>query len=103
NTLLFMLSLIPFTTGWMGENNFATLPVAAYAVNLTLCALAFYFLQTNIVRGQAMQGPMFEALKKQERKGYISLIMYISAIPCAFYFPMFCAFVFGATAIMWII
>ena len=47
--LLFFLSLIPFSTGWMGENHFAHLPVAAYGVNLLFCAIAYYILQRWIM------------------------------------------------------
>src|SRR5437667_10122327 len=47
--LLFWLSLVPFTTGWMGENHFDELPVAIYAINLLLCGIAYYILQKTIM------------------------------------------------------
>ena len=47
--LLFCLSLVPFTTGWMGENHFAQLPVLLYALNLALAGLAYYVLQSVVL------------------------------------------------------
>src|SRR5215218_11255320 len=81
--LLFWLSLVPFTTGWMGENHFAPTPAALYGVVLLMAAIAYYILQQLII---ASQGPD-SILKKAVRgdwKGKLSPLIYITAIPMAF-------------------
>lgn len=101
--LLFFLSLIPFSTAWMGENHFHKIPVALYAVNLLLCAIAFYILQKTIMSHYTKTSKLIEALKKQEKKGIISLLIYIISIPCAFLYPLISALLFVIVSIMWII
>jgi uncharacterized membrane protein len=101
--LLFMLSLIPFTTAWMGENDFSTIPVALYAVNLLFCAIAFYLLQLAIMSNHQQSSKLIEALKKQKRKGIISLFIYIAAIACAFIHPLISGVLIVFTAILWVI
>jgi uncharacterized membrane protein len=101
--LLFMLSLIPFTTGWMGENHFANIPVAIYALNLLLCAIAFYFLQKTIMAQVPNDSSLVIALKKQEVKGFISVFFYIGAIIGALYYPLISGILIGFTAILWLI
>src|SRR5687767_8796332 len=81
--LLFWLSLVPFTTGWMGENHFAAWPSALYGVVLLLAAIAYYILQQTII---ASQGPD-SLLKKavgSDWKGKVSPLFYAVAIPMAF-------------------
>ena len=99
---LFCLSLIPFSTGWMGHNHFAKLPVAVYAVNLLLCAIAFNILQKIIMSHYTHSTKLIEALKKQSTKGTISLILYIVSIPCAFFYPFVSALIFVIIAVMWV-
>ncbi|MBC7682202.1 MAG: DUF1211 domain-containing protein [Ferruginibacter sp.] len=82
NHLLFWLSLVPFTTGWMGENHFAALPVAVYAFNLMLCAFAFVVLQAKIVRVHGDAGVLAQALGP-DTKGKVSLVFYFLSIPLA--------------------
>jgi uncharacterized membrane protein len=101
--LLFSLSLIPFTTGWMGENHFDNVPVSVYGMNLLLCAIAFYFLQVSIMKHHTHTTKLIEALKKQEKKGIISLLLYVVSIVCAFWFPIISAAIFIGTAIWWVI
>jgi len=101
--LLFCLSLIPFSTGWMGENHFDKIPVAVYAMNLFLCAIAFYILQKVIIYHYMHSSKLIEALKKQDRKGMISLIIYLISVPIAFFYPIISALLFVLIAIMWII
>jgi len=101
--LLFFLSLIPFSTGWMGENHFDKVPVAVYAINLLLCAIAFYTLQNAIVPHATHNPSLIEALKKQEKKGIISLLLYSSSIFTAFYYPIVSLAIFVFTAILWVI
>lgn len=102
-SLLFFLSLIPFTTGWMGENHFDNLPVAVYAVNLLGCAVTYFILQEVIIADATLSNRVVEALEKQKKKGLISLFMYIAAIPCAFFYPVISAIMFALVSIMWII
>lgn len=102
-TLLFFLSLIPFTTAWMGENHFENIPVMVYAINLLFCAIAFYLLQTSIMSHYTHSSKLIEALKKQEKKGYLSLFLYIISIPCGYYLPWLAAGLFAFTAIIWLI
>jgi uncharacterized membrane protein len=101
--LLFALSLIPFTTGWMGENDFARLPVAVYAMNLLLCAVTYYILQTVIMKHHTYASQMAEALKKQEKKGITSLILYVVSIIAAFIYPLVSGIIFVTIAVMWVI
>lgn len=102
-SLLFFLSLIPFSTGWMGEHHLETVPVATYAVNLCLCAIGFYFLQLVIIASLHESSALSEALKKQEKKGIFSLVIYLASIGIAFYKPLISEGLFVVTAIMWII
>jgi uncharacterized membrane protein len=101
--LLFWLSVIPFTTAWMGENHFDQLPVAVYAINLLCCAIAYYFLQQTIMAHYTHSTKLSEALKKQEKKGYASLGMYILSIVFAFILPVVSAILFVTVAVWWII
>lgn len=101
--LLFWLSLIPSTTGWMGENHFENLPVALYAVNLMLCAVAYFILQKSIIAHHTYPENLAVAMKKQEKKGMLSLVMYIAAIPLAFVHAGISELIFIAVAILWVI
>lgn len=101
--LLFWLSLIPVTTGWMGENHFPNLPVAVYGSNLLLCGVAYTILQKTIMAHYIHETKLSEALKKQETKGFISMIAYTISIPLAFYYPLISAVLFVFVAAMWVI
>lgn len=81
--LLFWLSLIPFTTGWMGENHFAPAPVALYGVVLLFAAIAFRILQQLIINSQGQDSVLKKAIGS-DWKGKLSLIVYAIAIPMAF-------------------
>jgi TMEM175 potassium channel family protein len=81
--LLFWLSLIPFSTGWIGRNNFAPLPTAVYGGVLLLCAISYEVLQRSIITAQGAQSRLKEAIGS-DAKGYASLAMYAVAIPLAF-------------------
>ena len=101
--LLFWLSLIPFATGWMGTNHFATNPVAVYAILLFICGLSFTILQNSIMRNHQFDAAMNEALRKANIKGYFSIAGYSSAIFFAFFYPIVSCTLFVAVAIMWIV
>src|ERR1700738_260116 len=81
--LLFWLSLVPFITGWMGENHFAPLPTAAYGVVLLLSGVAFSILTRLIVAAQDPDSPLKAAIGS-DLKGRISMMLYVAAIPLAF-------------------
>jgi uncharacterized membrane protein len=81
--LLFWLSLLPFATGWMGENHFARLPTALYGLALLLAAVAYYLLQKAIIKQQGAHGALARALGG-DFKGKASLILYLAGIGSAF-------------------
>ena len=80
--LLFWLSLMPFSTGWMGENHFAPLPVAVYAFDLLMCAMAFLLLQHSIIRLHGDESVLSDAVGG-DIKGKVSLASYVISIPLA--------------------
>ena len=82
--LLFWLSLVPFTTGWMGENHFAPLPTALYGAVLLMAAIAYWLLQRLII---ASQGPdsLLRRAVGGDWKGKLSPLAYLAAIPLAFW------------------
>src|SRR5437762_9815945 len=81
--LLFWLSLVPFVTGWMGENHFAAVPTAVYGVVMLLAAIAYYVLQTTIIRHQGAHSKLASAIGG-DVKGRMSPLLYAAAIPLSF-------------------
>lgn len=100
--LLFWLSLIPFATGWMGENNFATIPVALYGVVLWLSGLAFYIMVHLLMAHHGKDSLLTEAIGR-DVKGLRSLYIYTAAIPLAFVSPWIAFALYVIVAIMWFI
>src|SRR5690606_5564433 len=84
--LLFWLSLIPFVTGWMGENHFTPAPAAMYGVVLLMAAVAWLILQRLIVRSQGTDSLLKKAIGN-DWKGKLSFSLYLTAIPVAFWLP----------------
>src|SRR5689334_7062343 len=80
--LLFWLSLVPFTTAWMGENHFAAVPTAVYGAVLLLAAVAYFVLQRTIIRSQGPHSVLAAAVGR-DRKGKVSPVLYAAAIPAA--------------------
>src|SRR5438445_11943224 len=78
--LLFWLSLVPFVTGWMGENHFSALPTALYGVVLLLCAIAYYLLQGAILRAEGPDSLLATAVGA-DFKGKLSQLCYAMSIP----------------------
>lgn len=101
--LLFWLSLIPFATGWMGENHFETNTVALYGVVLLLCGVAYYILQDVVQKNSHDINALRIAFKMSTQKGIISLVAYIAAIPLAFVHEYISFAIFILTSIMWLI
>src|ERR1700761_625756 len=81
--LLFWLSLVPFTTAWMGENSFAPVPTALYGASLLMAAVAWYMMQGVIIRKQGAASPLRHALGR-DIKGKISPVLYASGIALSF-------------------
>jgi uncharacterized membrane protein len=98
--LLFWLSLVPFTTAWLGQNPRASIPTALYGVVLLLCAIAYTILQNALV---AVEGPdtAFAKAVATDAKGKISLALYICAIAVAFFAPPVSDALFVVVAIIW--
>lgn len=101
--LLFCLSLLPFTSGWMGENNFDRLPLGLYSFNLLACALAFYLLQNVILLHTTYTSALMKAIKKQRTKGIVSFCIYLAATGMAFYLPWVSVVLVVIPAVMWVI
>jgi len=100
--LLFWLSLIPFTTGWTGENHFAKVPVSAYGIVLLLAAFAYYLLQTSIVREHGRDSMIARALGN-DFKGKISPTLYAAAVPLAFVNRFIALGIYYFVAAIWLI
>ena len=100
--LLFWLSLVPFVTGWMGENHFAPAPTAAYGVILLLAANAYLLLQRAILR-QEGPGSTLGAAVGRDRKGKTSPLIYAIAIPVALLHPWMAGALYVVGALMWLV
>jgi len=100
--LLFWLSLIPFTTGWMGENHFAELPTALYGFVLLMAAMAYWLLEHAIIAEQGRDSLLAVALGK-DWKAKLSLILYALGIVLAFINQWLADALYVLVAIMWFI
>ena len=100
--LLFWLSLVPFITGWMGENHFAPLPTAVYGVILLMAAFAYTILQRVLVAQQAPGSRLATALGS-DTKGKLSLLMYLAAVPLAFVNHWISLAIYVAVAVTWMV
>jgi uncharacterized membrane protein len=100
--LLFWLSLFPFTTGWMGENGFASAPVASYGVVALLAAIAYYVLQRRIVADQGADSKLAAALGR-DLKGKASPLFYMAGIALAYPVRWIALAFYVVVALMWLI
>ncbi|HEX7917986.1 MAG TPA: TMEM175 family protein [Gemmatimonadales bacterium] len=100
--LLFWLSLVPFTTGWMGENHFAPHTVALYGGTLFMAGVAYYILQLTIIRAQGEHSLLKHAIGI-DWQGKSSPILYAIAIACAFSRPAVSLAIYAAVAIIWLV
>ena len=100
--LLFWLSLVPFTTGWMGEHPLAPWPVAVYGIVLLLAAIAFYILVRTLLAEHGKDSALAKALGA-DLKGKISPVLYVSAIPLAFISSWLSFGVFVLVAGIWLV
>ena len=99
--LLFWLSLVPFTTAWMGENHFATWPVALYGAVLLLAGIAYTILVRALLASP--DNALLAAALGSDFKGKISIVAYAVAIPLAFVHPLLSLFIYILIAISWLI
>jgi len=100
--LLFWLSLFPFTTAWMGENHLAAIPTAVYGFVLLMAAIAYYVLQRTIIARQGRDSLLAQAIGK-DRKGKLSPLLYVAAIPLAFVSSWIAAGLYVFVALLWLI
>ncbi len=100
--LLFWLSLIPFVTAWMGENRFAAWPVALYGVVMLWAAVAYFILTRALIALHGRDSVLATALGR-DRKGKISMVSYLVAIPTAFVNPWISCALYVLVAVMWLI
>ena len=100
--LLFWLSLVPFGTAWMGENEFAAFPVALYGVILIMAAFSYGFLVRALMAAPGQTSTLAEALGG-DFKGRISPMLYLVAIPIAFIAPLVAFGIYIFVAAMWIV
>ncbi|GAA0577043.1 TMEM175 family protein [Rhizomicrobium electricum] len=100
--LLFWLSLLPFVTGWMGENHTAAMPVALYGVVLLLAAAAYSILEAAIIRSDGKTSLLARAIGR-DLKGKLSLVAYALGIGLAFVAPWAAQTLYAAVALMWLI
>ncbi len=100
--LLFWLSLVPFATAWMGENGAAPLPTALYGGVLLFAAIAYTILQTAIIRSQGPESRLAAAVR-DDRKGKISVLLYVAAIPLAFADRRLSVALYVVVALIWLV
>lgn len=100
--LLFWLSLVPFITGWMGENHFAPLPAAAYGFVLLMAAIAYWMLQQRIIAAQGKDSILKRAIGG-DWKGKLSPLLYVTAIGLAFVWPWLAVSIYVLVALIWVI
>ena len=100
--LLFWLSLVPFTTGWMGENHFAPVPTALYGVVLLMAAIAYYLLQMAIISHQGPESLVARAVGS-DWKGRLSPLLYLAAILLALWSPAGAGTIYVLVALIWLI
>jgi TMEM175 potassium channel family protein len=100
--LLFWLSLVPFVTAWMGENHSASVPTAIYGIDLLCNAMAYTILVRTILAHEGPKSPLRAAVGS-DMKGNISLLVYVLAIPVAFFRPLLADALYAAVALTWLV
>ncbi len=100
--LLFGLSVVPFVTSWMGRNPTVAAPVALYGVVLLLCAISYYILAQTLIAANGRESAIAVAIGK-DRKGLISLALYVTAIGIAIVSQMAAFALYVTVAIIWLV
>lgn len=99
--LLFWLSLIPFATAWNGENNFAPFPMMLYGIVLLMNGVAYFILQSLIVKDE--KNPVLSKAIGKDFKGKASPILYTIAVLFANYYPVISGGIYILVALMWLV
>lgn len=100
--LLFWLSLIPFSTAWMGETHFARLPVIAYGTVLLMAAIAYFVLSRTLIRAHGHTSE-FAAALGSDFKGKVSILLYALAIALAWASPYLSCAIYVTVALIWLV
>jgi uncharacterized membrane protein len=100
--LLFWLSLIPFVTGWMGQNHVAPIPSAAYGIVLMFAGIAYYILAHTLIAEQGPDSRLARAFGR-DRKGKVSVLLYAIAIGLAFVNSWLAVAIYTSVALMWLV
>jgi uncharacterized membrane protein len=100
--LLFWLSLIPFSTGWMGENHFTPVPMALYNIILLIAAIAYYILQSLIIKNEGKGSILAKAIGN-DLKGKASPILYLLAIASCWVSSWIAGGIYTLVALIWLI
>jgi uncharacterized membrane protein len=100
--LLFWLSLVPFVTGWMGENHFAAVPTALYGVILLMAGISYTLLQTALVRANGRNATLAHAVGN-DWKGKLSVVFYLAGIGLAFVHQAISDVLYAAVALSWFV
>lgn len=101
--LLFWLSLLPFTTGWMGENHFARWPTTLYGLNLLVCAIAYFILERCLIRGEGADGLLARAVGR-DLKGKASPVLYVVGVAGTWLIaPWIGLLAFVGVAVLWLV
>jgi uncharacterized membrane protein len=100
--MLFWLSLVPFVTGWMGENDFAALPVALYGFVQLMAGFAFFILAQSLVATHGRDSALAKAIGR-DIKGKASLVVYLVAVPLAFVNSLAAFVLYVAVAAVWFV
>ena len=100
--MLFRLSLLPFATGWMGENHFAEVPCAAYGIVLLMAAIAYYVLEQCIISVEG-EGSVLKRAVGMDWKGKLSPVLYLLAIGASFVVSWVSLVLYILVAVLWLI
>lgn len=100
--LLFWLSLVPFVTAWIGENDFAPFPMMMYGIILLMAAIAYFTLQSLILKKHGQDSVLSKAIGN-DFKGKISPVLYLIGIICANFNSLFAGLIYIAVALIWLI
>jgi len=100
--LLFWLSLLPFATGWLGENHFTAMPTALYGVVLLMAAIAYWILQQRLIAEQGNESLLARATGL-DLKGKLSPLLYLAAIALSFVAPWMAHLIYVVAALIWLV
>lgn len=100
--LLFWLSLLPFVTGWMGENHFTPVPTAFYGAVLLLASLAYFILQSTVLKQQGRNSKLAASIGR-DFKGKLSPALYSAGVAVSFFSPLVAGCLYVLVALMWLI